>query len=106
MDPDNRDDGKKLNSAIDLALKSLPKEQVHKYMIINLDDTWLPSAIIQSKLKSKQKEFPQYTFVTDENSIVLNAWGLKHDAYNCIILDKNQNVLFKAIYLFFCFWLL
>ena len=96
VDPDAGSEGESLNDAVDTVLKSLPQSRVQKYMIINLDDTWLPNSIIQSKLKSKQKEFPQYTFVTDEDSITLKAWGLKHDAYNCIILDSKQKVLYKG----------
>ena len=56
VDPDESD----LNNAASDALKAedFDKEQYRSVAIINMDATWLPNAVIQMRLESKQEEYP------------------------------------------------
>ena len=56
VDPDESD----LNNAASDALKAedFDKEQFRSVAIINMDATWLPNAVLQMRLESKQEEYP------------------------------------------------
>ena len=56
VDPDESD----LNNAASDALKAehFDKAQYRSVAIINMDATWLPNAVLQMRLESKQEEYP------------------------------------------------
>jgi predicted transcriptional regulator len=93
VDPDEKD----LNEAFSDALKAKEYRKKGAYgsiAIVNLAATWKPNVIIESLLKSKQKEFPQTVYVKDKKSILVKKWKLADDNNDILIFDKDGRVLF------------
>jgi len=93
VDPDEKD----LNEHYAQALKQFKKENdlhFQSIAIINLAATWKPNFVIETILKSKQKEFPDTIYVKDKNKVLVKAWEVGDDTSNIIIFDKNGKVIF------------
>ncbi|QOP43853.1 transcriptional regulator [Sulfurimonas sediminis] len=93
VDPDEKD----ANEAFSEALKKKEYRKRGAYgsiAIVNLAATWKPNFIIESLLKSKQKEFPDTIYVKDKNKVLVKEWNLADDSSDIIIFDKNGKVLF------------
>ena len=93
MDPDKRSDSQILLDA--LAKLKIDNHKYSTVAIINLAATWLPNAILQSKLKEKQKELNNMEYVFDKTKFLVKKWHLKDDASNVVILDKNSKVIYQ-----------
>jgi len=93
VDPDERD----LNSGLADALKAknFDKGKVNSVTIVNLAATWLPSAIIESKLKVKQKKFPHTVYVKDKMKVLVKQWGLSDDNSDILIFDQEGKLIYK-----------
>lgn len=64
-------------------------------VILNLNATWIPDAIITSKLKSKQKKIPNREFIIDKESVLVKKWNLQDDEYNVLLFDRKNKLLFS-----------
>jgi YtfJ family uncharacterized protein len=93
VDPDERD----LNNALADAIKAknFDREKVNSVAIINLAATWLPNAIIESKLKAKQKKFPHTVYVKDKKKVLVKEWGLADDNSDILIFDQKGKLIYK-----------
>ncbi len=93
VDPDERD----LNNAFADALKAkmFDRKKVNSVAIINLAATWLPNAIIESKLEEKQKKFPHTTYVKDKKKVLVTKWGLADDTSDILIFDKEGKLIYQ-----------
>ena len=94
VDPDESD----LNNAASDALKAedFDKEQFRSVAIINMDATWLPNAVIQMRLKSKQEEYPRTVYVRDNQKVLVEEWGLADDSSDIVLFDRDGTVLFSV----------
>jgi len=92
VDPDEKD----LNSHFSDILKAKKYNRANygTIAIVNLAATWKPNFIIEKLLKSKQKEFPDTTYVKDKNSTLVNKWGVADNNSDIIIFSKNEKVIF------------
>jgi predicted transcriptional regulator len=93
VDPDEKD----VNEHFTQALKKKEYRKKGAYgsiAIVNLAATWKPNFVIESILKSKQKEFPETIYVKDKKKVLVEEWRLGDDASNIIIFDKGGKVLF------------
>ena len=93
VDPDERD----LNNAFADALKAkkFDRKKVNSVAIINLAATWLPNAMIESKLTKKQKKFPHTTYVKDKKKVLVEKWDLADDNSDILIFDKQGKLIYK-----------
>jgi len=93
VDPDERD----LNEPLSQALKKrhFNRKKYASVAMINLAATWLPNVILESKLKAKQKEFPDTIYVKDKKKILVNKWGLADDNSDILIFDKKGKLIYK-----------
>jgi len=93
VDPDERD----LNNDFADALKArkFDRKKVNSVAIVNLAATWLPDVIIESKLKDKQKKFPDTIYVKDKNKVLVNAWKLADDNSDILIFNKKGKLIYK-----------
>ncbi|AKF24540.1 transcriptional regulator [Sulfurovum lithotrophicum] len=93
VDPDERD----LNKALTQALKQrhFNRKKYASVAMINLAATWLPNVILESKLKAKQKEFPDTIYVKDKKKVVLKKWDLADDNSDILIFDKKGRLIYK-----------
>ena len=93
MDPDEREG---VMSFIDtLNAKKYAKNKYSTISIVNLAATWMPNALLQSKLSKKQKELKNTEFVFDKTKYLVNKWQMRDDASNMVVLDKNMKVLYQ-----------
>lgn len=93
VDPDERD----LNSGLADALKAknFDRKKVNSVAIVNLAATWLPNAIIESKLKAKQKKFPHTVYVKDKKKVLVKKWGLADDNSDILIFNQEGKLIYK-----------
>ncbi len=93
VDPDER----KLNEPLTQALKKrhFDRRKYASVAMINLAATWLPNAILESKLKAKQKEFPDTIYVKDKKKVFVKKWGLADDNSDILIFNKKGELIYK-----------
>ncbi len=93
VDPDER----KVNESLTQALKKrhFDRKKYASVAMINLAATWLPNAILESKLKSKQKEFPDTIYVKDKKKVLVKKWKLADDNSDILIFNKKGKLLYK-----------
>ena len=93
VDPDERE----TNSAFTKALKEKKYDLNYfgSIAIINLAATWLPNVVLESKLKDKQKEFPNTIYVKDKSKVLVEEWQLEDDSSDVLIFNKNGELLYS-----------
>ncbi len=93
VDPDER----KLNEPLTQALKKrhFNRKKYASVAMINLAATWLPNAVLESKLEAKQKEFPDTIYVKDKKKVLVNKWNLADDNSDILIFDKSGKLIYK-----------
>jgi predicted transcriptional regulator len=91
VDPDEKD----TNNHVEDALKKekeagrLDKTKYEGFGIANLKATNLPNFIIKMLVKNKQEKTGAIVLL-DYDYTILNQWGLKNDASNVVVLDKER----------------
>ena len=95
MDPDHRTINDDSNQRLQAEYFNL--NFYHSFAIINMAATWLPNAILNSALKSSQKEFPTTSYVKDLKKSFVSKWKLVDDGYQTIILNEKGEILFNHI---------
>jgi uncharacterized protein len=87
---------KSKNEPIEEAYKKekFPFETHKSIAIVNMAAAWYPNSMIESNLKSKQKEFPNTTYVRDRKKVLVKEWGLVDDSINLVVFDKDGKVIF------------
>jgi len=93
VDPDK----KELNEGLSKSLKKrhFDRSKYGSVAIVNLAATWMPNTLIESKLKSKQKEFPDTTYVKDKKKVLVKKWSLADDNSDILIFDKSGTLIYK-----------
>ena len=91
-------DEKELNDDLpDLLLKeNFPLDRYGSIAIINMDATWLPSSLVSTYIKSKQKEYPHTTYIKDMKKTIVKKWNLRDDNSDVVLFDKEGRVLFSV----------
>jgi len=92
MDPDKRENNKLLLDALNKL--SYKETQYTTVAIVNLAATWMPNAILESKLKSKQKELKNMEYIFDKTKFLVKKWHLKDNDSNVFVLDKDGKVIY------------
>lgn len=92
IDPDEKDTNAHFSKA--LKEKKFDSTKFGSIAIVNLAATWKPNFVIESILKTKQKEFPNTIYVKDKNSVLVNEWDVQNDASNILLFSKNGKLLF------------
>ncbi len=92
VDPDEKD----TNNGFSEALKknAYDLKNFGTVAIINLKATWLPNFAIESSLKSKQKEYPNTTYVKDKSKYLVKEWGLADDSSDIAVFAKDGKLLY------------
>ena len=91
VDPDEKD----TNNHVEDALKKereaggLDKTKYEGFGIVNLKATIMPNFLIKSAIKDKQEKTGAI-IILDYEYTILNLWGLKNDASNVVVLDKER----------------
>jgi len=93
VDPDER----KLNEPLTQALKKrhFDRNKYASVAMINLAASWLPNTILESKLKAKQKEFPDTIYAKDKKKVLVKKWQLADDNSDILVFDKNGKLIYK-----------
>ncbi|WP_028323799.1 YtfJ family protein [Desulfatirhabdium butyrativorans] len=96
VDPDESDLNEHFTDAMKKAKdQGLLKDETYKGIgIADCKATWKPDALIRSIAGAKAKKYHS-VILFDYDATLRNAWGLKEDTANAILLDKNRIV--KAI---------
>ena len=93
VDPDKRDENEALSKA--LKKRHFDRKKYASVAIINLAATWMPNAILESKLKAKQKEFPDTIYVKDKKKVMVSKWKLADDNSDILVFDKSGKLIYK-----------
>ncbi len=98
VDPDETEMNEPFNDAVKKAIdvdSLISRDKFKGFGIVDCAATWKPDALIRIIAGKKAKKF-KTTILFDYDAKLRNAWGLKEDSYNIVILDKNRVV--RAIY--------
>ena len=95
VDPDEKSSGKVFKPTIEGFEKELDFDKFQILVIINLNATWKPDAIIKKMMKSKVDTYPKRTYILDAESVLVKGWNLPDDAYNTLIIDDNGVVIYQ-----------
>jgi len=93
VDPDKKDLDEDLNHA--LKERHFDRSKYASVAIVNMAATWMPNAAIEMKLKSKQKEFPDTTYVRDRNKVLVKKWALADDNSDILVFNKKGELIYK-----------
>jgi YtfJ family uncharacterized protein len=93
VDPDKKDLNQNLSNA--LKKRHFNRKKYGSVAIINLAATWMPNALIESKLKSKQKKFPDTLYVKDKKKVLVSKWKLADDNSDILIFNKRGKLIYK-----------
>ena len=93
VDPDKRDENEALSKA--LKKRHFDRKRYASVAMINLAATWMPNAILESKLKAKQKEFPDTIYVKDKKKVMVSKWKLADDNSDILVFDKSGKLIYK-----------
>lgn len=93
-DPDEQSSGEELTKYLDEVIDKVSPTVLQRYIVINLNDTWLPNYVVSKLIASRQKDDKRTIFVIDKSSIVSKKWGVKRDSFVCMVLDESGKVLY------------
>ncbi len=93
VDPDKKDLNEDLSNA--LKKRHFNRKKYGSIAIINLAATWMPNVLIASKLKSKQKKFPDTIYVKDKKKVLVDKWQLADDNSDILIFNKRGKLIYK-----------
>ncbi len=93
VDPDKKDLNEDLSNA--LKKRHFNRKKYGSIAIINLAATWMPNVLIASKLKSKQKKFPDTIYVKDKKKVLVDKWQLADDNSDILIFNKKGKLIYK-----------
>lgn len=93
VDPDKKDLNEGFADA--LKVKKFDRNKFASVAILNMAATWLPNALIESKLKDKQKKFPHTIYVKDKKKILVEKWNLADDNSDILIFGKDGRLMYK-----------
>ncbi len=93
VDPDKGDINEPLSQA--LKRRHFDRKKYASVAIINLAATWLPNGILESKLKVRQKEFPDMIYVKDKKKVLVDKWKLSDNNSNILIFNKKGKLIYK-----------
>ena len=95
VDPDEKDKGEIFKPTIAGFEKDLDFDKFQILVIINLNATWKPDALIKKMMKSKLDEHPKRTYILDADSVLVKGWNLPDDEYNTLIINKEGKVIYQ-----------
>ena len=92
VDPDEKDTNNDFSEA--LKKRAYDLNNFATVAVINLAATWLPNFAIESSLKSKQKEYPNTTYVKDKTKYLVKEWALADDSSDVLVFDKEGKLIY------------
>jgi len=93
VDPDKKDLNNDLADA--LKAKKFNRKKITSVAIINLAATWMPNALIASKLKAKQKKYPHTIYVKDKKKVLVKKWKLADNNSDILLFNKKGKLIYK-----------
>lgn len=93
IDPDSHD----INDHFTERLKkeAFGSDVLGSVAIVNMKASWKPNVLIRKVLGSKQREFPDTTYVLDMDKVLVKKWQLKDDNFNTLLFDEQGQVIFS-----------
>jgi hypothetical protein len=95
VDPDEKGKGEPFKPTIEGFERDLDFDTFQILVIINLNATWKPDALIKKMMKSKVDTYNKRTYILDAKSVLVKGWGLPDDEYNTLIIDKEGKVIYQ-----------
>ena len=95
VDPDEKNKGEVFKPTIEAFEKDLDFSKFQILVILNLEATWKPNALIRSMMKSKLTDYPKRTYILDTNSVLVKEWGLTDNEYNTLVINKKGRVIYS-----------
>ena len=95
VDPDERGKGEVFKPTIAGFENDLDFDKFQIVVIINLNATWKPDAIIKKMMKSKVDEHPKRIYILDVQSSLVKKWNLPDDEYNTLVINPNTEVIYQ-----------
>ena len=95
VDPDEKNKGEIFKPTIEAFERELDFSKFQILVILNLEATWKPNALIRSMMKSKLTDYPKRTYILDTNSVLVKEWGLTDNEYNTLVINNESKVIYS-----------
>jgi predicted transcriptional regulator len=95
VDPDEKSKGEIFKPTIEAFERELDFSKFQILVILNLEATWKPNALIRSMMKSKLTDYPKRTYILDTNSVLVKEWGLTDNEYNTLVVNGESKVIYS-----------
>ena len=95
VDPDEKNKGELFKPTIEALERDLDFNKFQILVILNLEATWKPNALIRSMMKSKITDYPKRTYILDANSVLVKEWGLTDNEYNTLVINDKSKVIYS-----------
>ena len=95
VDPDEKNKGEVFKPIIEKFEKDLDFNKFQIVVVLNLNATWKPNALIKSLMKSKLTDYPKRIYILDNNSVLVKKWGLNDNEYNTLVINKDAEVIYS-----------
>ena len=94
VDPDEKSKGELFKPTIEAFEKELDFDKFQILVILNLNATWKPDALIKKMMGGKIEEYPKRTYILDTNSALVKNWNLPDDEYNTLVINAESEVIY------------
>ena len=95
VDPDEKNKGEIFKPTIEAFERDLDFSKFQILVILNMDATWKPNALIRKMMKSKLTDYPKRTYILDYESVLVKQWGLNDNEYNTLIINSDAKVIYS-----------
>jgi len=93
MDPGLHTEAMPFLRALDA--RHYPRRAYSTIAVVNLADTWMPDAILESLLAKQSRKLYSTRFVFDCQKALLGPWKLADHACNLILVDRRGKILYR-----------
>ncbi len=95
FDPDERAKGEIFMPTLEAFERDLDFSQFQILLIVNLKATWIPGLLIKAAINNQATAHPSRNYIFDNNSVLVNSWGLDDNEYNTLIIDEESRVIYS-----------
>ncbi len=97
VDPDEQSKGESFKPTIEKLEREVNFKKFQILVVLNTGATWKPTMVIKKLMKNKLHDYPKRIYVFDNHSKLAKKWGLKNDAYNVVLVDKDMKPIYNHV---------
>ncbi|MFK7872082.1 MAG: YtfJ family protein [Oligoflexales bacterium] len=76
--------------------KKYPLDKIQTLVIVNTAPSWWPESILDTKIRSNQKESPRAIYLKDTQHTIAKAWGLEESSHDIFVFNEQGKTIFTG----------